>query len=66
VADLSTQLLSVLVKEQTAGGARWSEVGRGLMSQPVPETVIGRLEELARALENERAGMLAKMRGRGS
>ena len=64
--DLATQLLSVLVREQSDGGTRWAEVGRGLMAPAVPTAVIGRLEELARAIENERAGMLSKMRGRGS
>lgn len=64
--DLATQLLSVLIREQVDVDARWADVGRALLGRDVPPHVIGRLEELARAVENERAGMLAKMRGRGS
>ncbi len=63
-ADLATQLLSVLVRDQGDGNERWGEVGRALLAPQVPESVLPRLEELARAVEHERAGMLAKMRGR--
>jgi hypothetical protein len=64
-ADLATQLLSVLVREQGDGSAQWADIGRVLLNPEVPESVVPRLEELARAVEHERAGMLAKMRGRG-
>jgi hypothetical protein len=65
-ADLTTQLLSVLVREQGDGNAQWGDVGRALLDPQASESVLPRLEELARAVEHERAGMLAKMRGRGS
>lgn len=65
-ADLATQLFSVLVREQREGAAGWADVGRALLGAEVPGAVVPRLEELARAVENERAGMLAKMRGRGT
>lgn len=65
-ADLATQLLLVLVRERRDGGAGWADVGRALLGPGVPSSVVPRLEELARIVEDERAGMLAKMRGRGS
>src|SRR5205823_3868649 len=65
-ADLATQLLAVLVREQGDGNARLADVGRALLGPAVPEAAVARLEGLARAIESERAGMLAKMRGRGS
>lgn len=63
--DRSTQLLAILVREQSEGNVRWADVGQALLSPTVPEFVVSRLEDLARAIEHERAGMLAKMRGRG-
>jgi hypothetical protein len=65
-ADLAAQLLAVLIREQREGVTGWAEVGRALLSPDVPASVVPRLEELARAVENERARMLAKLRGRGS
>lgn len=65
-ADLATQLLAILVREQREGRSGWAEVGQALLGPDVPHSVIPRLEELARAIENERAGMLAKLRGSGS
>lgn len=62
-ADLATQLLAVLVRERRQGVAGWADVGRALLAQDVPGSVVPRLEELARAVENERAGVLAKLRG---
>jgi hypothetical protein len=66
-ADLSSQLLSVLVRDQEGDRpGRWSEVGTALLAPGIDPAVIDRLEQLARAIEHERAGMFSKMRGRGS
>lgn len=65
-SDLATQLLAVLIREHREGQSGWAAVGRALLGPDVPDSVVPRLEELARAIENERAGMLAKLRGRGS
>lgn len=65
-ADLPTQLLFILVREQSDMSAHWAEVGQALQNPNVPESVVSCLEELARAVEHERAGMLAKLRGRGT
>lgn len=61
--DLATQLLAVLVREQREGATGWGDVGRALLAQDVPGAVVPRLEELARAVEAERAGLLSKLRG---
>ena len=66
-ADLSTQLLAALVKEQVRDRpARWSEVGEALLGHEVTPRIIDHLEGLALTIEHERAGMLSKMRGHGS
>jgi hypothetical protein len=65
-ADLPTQLLSILVREKSDGNTDWNEVGRALLNPELPQFVVLRLEQLAQAVEHERAGILAKMRGRGS
>lgn len=66
-ADLSAQLLSVLVREQEGDRpGRWSDVGSALLAPGGDPAIIDRLERLARAIEHERAGMFSKMRGRGS
>jgi hypothetical protein len=41
----------------------WAEVGDALGRDPVPEPVVVRLEQLARALEQEQAEALARLRG---
>ena len=52
-----------LVGERREGAAGWGDVGRALLTQDVPGAVVLRLEGLARAVEAERAGLLAKLRG---
>ncbi len=65
--DLSAQLLSALLKEQSGDRPRgWSEIGEALLAQEVSPRLIERLEHLALAIERERAGILSKMRGCGS
>lgn len=65
-ADLTSQLLTILVRE-VAGDIpkQWPEVGKALLSPEVAPSIIDQLEVLARGIEQERAGMLLVMLGRG-
>ena len=41
----------------------WVKLGEALLHEPVAPSIIVRLEELARILEQEQAGALARLRG---
>jgi hypothetical protein len=63
-SNLSATLLSNVLREtRIGGGANWSEIADALDKGNVSQAVIGRLEELARALETERADMHARIHG---
>jgi len=65
-SNLSAQFFQIFLQsEQEIDAKQLSEIGEALRSTDVGASVIDRLETLALALENERAGMLAKMRGQG-
>src|SRR6266481_3577188 len=44
-ADLSTQLLAVLVREQGDANSNWTDVGQALLRPEVSPSVLARLEE---------------------
>jgi hypothetical protein len=56
-------LANVLRENRIAGRANWSEVADAIDRGDASRSVIGRLEELARVLESERADMHARMHG---
>jgi hypothetical protein len=64
-ADFGARLFSVLVQEQpsVSHGINWSTIGAALESDIVPSSVVEELEKLAGAIDQERAGLLSKMRG---
>lgn len=65
-SNLSAQFFQIFLQsEQDIDPNQLSEIGQALCSTDVRPNVIDRLEALALTLENERAGMLAKMRGHG-
>lgn len=64
--NLPAQFFQMFMKsDQDFNTKELSKIGEALLSTEVRPDVIDRLEALALALENERAGMLAKMRGHG-
>jgi hypothetical protein len=64
-SNLSAQFFQMLLQtEQGVTSDELHEIGTALSSSDVRDhQLIDRLEDLALALENERAGMLARMRG---
>jgi hypothetical protein len=64
VADYSARMIRPMLRSQRPrlpGG--WAEVGESLRAGAVSAALIGRLEELARALEREQAAAMARLRG---
>lgn len=65
-ANLSAHFFQMFLQsEQGITAKELHEIGDALCSSEVRNHVIDRLEALALTLENERAGMLARMRGHG-
>jgi hypothetical protein len=63
--NLSAQIFQIFLQTETTLDRRqMKEVGVALLSANPPSALIERLESFATALEQERAGILAKMRGR--
>jgi aminoglycoside phosphotransferase (APT) family kinase protein len=63
-SNLSATLLSNVLREtRMGGGANWNEIADAIDKGNVSQAVIERLEELARALESERADMHARIHG---
>lgn len=63
--SLAVQFFQVFLRvEQNIDKRQLADVGRELLAPKVKPGTIEQLESFARVLENERAGMLAKMRGR--
>lgn len=56
-------LANVLRESRITGRANWNEVADAIDRGDASRAVIGRLEELARVLESERADMHARMHG---
>jgi hypothetical protein len=54
---------SLLGKHGTSFQQGWGELGEALQHDPVAPSIIGKLEELARVLEQEQAVALARLRG---
>lgn len=59
----TTLLVNVLRGKRTVSQANWMDVADAIDRGDTSETVIMRLEELARLLESERADMHARMQG---
>jgi hypothetical protein len=59
----ATLLANVLRETRAASGANWAEVADAIDQGDVSERVLERLEELARALETQRADMHARIHG---
>jgi len=65
-SNLSAQFFQMFLQsEQGISSSELRDIGNALSSPEVRNQVIDRLEDLALTLENERAGMLARMRGQG-
>lgn len=65
-SSLSLQLLRVFLRDASeVDEQHLAEIGEALLSTNVGPNIVNRLEVFAKALENERAGTLAKMRGQG-
>jgi len=63
-SNLSATLLANVLRETRTGGrANWNEIADAIDKGDASPAVIGRLEELARALESERADMHARIHG---
>ena len=63
-SNLSATLLSNVLREnRVAGKANWNEIADAIDRGDASKSVIGQLEELARALESERAEMHARIQG---
>jgi hypothetical protein len=63
-SNLSAMMLvNVLREKRMAARANWNEVADAIDRGDASQKVIGRLEELARLLESERADMHARMHG---
>lgn len=63
-SNMSATLLANVIREtRTTGRANWSEIADAIDKGEASQAVIGRLEELARALESERADMHARIHG---
>ncbi len=56
-------LANVLRENRIASRANWSEIADAIDRGDASKAMIGRLEELARILESERADMHARMHG---
>jgi len=56
-------LVNVLGEKKGGARTNWSEIADAIDRGEASQTVIGRLEELARMLESERADMHARMHG---
>ena len=54
---------SLLGKHGASFQKGWGELGEALQYEPVPPSIVARLEELARVLEQEQAVALARLRG---
>lgn len=59
----ATLLANVLRESKAAGKANWNEVADAIDRGDASKAVIGQLEELARAVESERAEMHARIQG---
>jgi hypothetical protein len=59
----ATLLANVLRESRVAGKANWNEIADAIDRGDASKTVIGQLEELARAVESERAEMHARIQG---
>lgn len=65
-SNLSAQFFQMFLQsEQGISPLELHDIGNALCSSEVRDQVIDKLEALALTLENERAGMLARMRGHG-
>jgi hypothetical protein len=63
-SNLSAMLLANVLRESKAGDrANWNEIADAIDKGETSQAVIERLEDLARALESERADMHARMYG---
>jgi hypothetical protein len=64
-SNLSAQIFQIFLQTEAAPDRRqMEEVGSALLSANPPHALVEKLESFATALEQERAGILAKMRGR--
>ena len=54
---------SLLGKHGASFQQGWAELGEALQQEPVAPSIVARLEELARVLEQEQAVALARLRG---
>jgi hypothetical protein len=59
----ATLLANVLRESRVARKTNWNEIADAINKGEASRAVIGRLEELAHALESERADMHARMHG---
>jgi hypothetical protein len=59
----ATVLANVLRESRLAGKANWNEIADAIDRGDASKAVIGQLEELARAVESERAEMHARIQG---
>jgi hypothetical protein len=59
----ATVLANVLRETRTASGANWAEVADAIDQGDLSAGILARLEELARALETQRADMHARIHG---
>jgi hypothetical protein len=65
-SSVSAQFFQMFLQsEQGITSNELHDIGNALCSSEIRDQVIDRLETLALTLENERAGMLARMRGHG-
>lgn len=63
-SNLSAMLLvNVLREKRMTGTANWNDIADAIDRGDVSQAVIGRLEELARIVESERADLHARMHG---
>lgn len=63
-SNLDATLLANVLREAKAGsGANWAEVADAIDQGDVSEGILAQLEELARALESQRADMHARIHG---
>ena len=63
-SSLSATLLANVLRENRVGGrANWNDIADAIDKGQASKAVIGRLEDLARALESERADMHARIHG---
>lgn len=63
-SNLDALMLANLLRgERSTRGANWKEIADAINRGDASKSVIGRLEELARVLESERADLHARMLG---